>query len=317
MPPACVSCQPLSARPRSVAGYADGDEVGVSDPDEIEPGRHFALTCAPPGPSRLTRTTTAARLSIAVLCARLVGLQKGRDLLIVRKVVCESSRSRGRLRQVVFAETHVPQPKFGLRVREEVGVHRRGIPNVGEGLLAVSAAEQPPCAPRHLGTHDVVDPGARDARSSVLRIVPQHGVERSSRLPVFVPAGFPSQQAELKPDVVQIHLAQKEQRRIIVWLGSERRARLILTAMDLREEFPNQVCARRALLQRLSSVAVVLDQGSELEEQRGSPQLVVRKIRGVRRTPNQCQRGGRFVVGVVEQALGVGKRRLVGWKCRH
>ena len=90
---------------------------------------------------------------------------------------------------------------------------------------------------------------------------------------------------------------------------------LILPAMDFRKELRNHVRAGRAVLQRLSFVAPVLDQGPELEEQRGGAQLVVREVRGVRRASGERQRRGRFVVGVVEQALRVGKRRLVGRRC--
>jgi hypothetical protein len=44
----------------------------------------------------------------------------------------------------------------------------------------------------------------------------EYRVERSSRFPVLVPTGLPSEGAELKPHVVQVDLTEEVQRRIVV-----------------------------------------------------------------------------------------------------
>jgi len=140
-----------------------------------------------------------SRSWIAGPSARHATLEKGRDLAIIRKVVCEPSGGLGSVRQIALADVQVPQREFGFGVCEEVGIHRCGLTHVDERLLSVAAAEPPPRAPGHLRVDDVIDPGAGDARSHVSSIMCEHRIERSSRFPVLVPTGLSAQETELKP----------------------------------------------------------------------------------------------------------------------
>ena len=54
-----------------------------------------------------------------------------------------------------------------------------------------------------------------EARADVLRVAFQHRVEGPSRFPVLVPTGSPTQGSELEPDVVEIQLAEEEQRCLV------------------------------------------------------------------------------------------------------
>ncbi len=205
--------------------------------------------------------------------------------------MCEPSGDLGSLRQIALADVQVPQREFGFGVCEEVGIHRCGLMHVDERLLSVAATEQPPRAPGHLGVDDVIDPGAGDARSHVSWIVFEYRIERSSRFPVLVPTGLSTDETELKPHIVQIHLAEKEQRGVIVGIGSERGVGQVLPAMDFSKERRNQARTRDAVLQRLPPVAVILDQRPKLEEQRGGAQFV--RARAVRASARRLLRSAR------------------------
>ena len=139
------------------------------------------------------------------------------------------------------------------------------------------------------------------------RIVFEHRVERPSRFPVLVPAGLPAQRSELEPDVVQIQLAEEEQRRFVAGSRSERRADHVLASADVRQEFGDESRARLAAFERIFLVGTPFQQCLELKEQRGTAQLIGRRIFSVWRAECERQRGSRLITSVVEEALRVGK----------
>jgi len=124
----------------------------------------------------------------------------------------------------------------------------------------------------HLGGDDVVDPPARDTGADVRRLAAEHGIEGTPAFPVLVPPGSASQCAELQPDVVQIQLAQKEQRFVIGRVGQNSRSRQGLAARQRYLERRQQIRARGAVLPR-SVLVFVRPQGRlDLEQQCGGAQ---------------------------------------------
>ena len=103
-----------------------------------------------------------------------------------------------------------------------------------------------------------------------------------SPLPVLVPPGFPAERTELEPDVVQVDLAEEEQRALIRRHGFEHRARDGLAARRLGEEGGEQRRTGGARGQRLLLVAALGQQVLELEEQRRRAKLDRGQVLGIR-----------------------------------
>jgi hypothetical protein len=136
-------------------------------------------------------------------------------------------------------------------VREQIGLDGCGLLHRSQATFLVSATEQPPRAARHLRVHDVVDPGARHHGPHVLGILRQHLVERPAGLPVLVPSRLAAERPELEPDVVQIELAQEEQRLFVSGFDLEASARDRLRPPRLGHEGGQQRGACGAPAERL------------------------------------------------------------------
>src|SRR4029077_6164044 len=100
----------------------------------------------------------------------------------------------------------------------------------------------------------------------------------SSRFPVLVPAGLALQRSELEPDVVQIELAEVEQRRLVSGVGAQRRARQVLSALDLREKICDERGAGGTGPERVLLLRSILDERLDLKQQRRAAQLADRRI---------------------------------------
>ena len=64
------------------------------------------------------------------------------------------------LREILFANQHIPQPEPGFGARVHVRVSLGGFAERDDRALLVAAAQHPPRPSRHPGIDDVVDPGA-------------------------------------------------------------------------------------------------------------------------------------------------------------
>ena len=113
----------------------------------------------------------------------------------------------------------------------------------------------------------------------------------------------------MEPDVVQIQLAEEKERRLVAGARSEGRAGQALAVVDDRQEFGDQIRARRAVRERILPLERPLEQSLELKEQRGAAQLVARQRFGVRRSERRGQCSSRLIPRVVEEVLRVGQRR--------
>jgi hypothetical protein len=96
----------------------------------------------------------------------------------------------------------------------------------------------------------------------------QDCIERVPRLPVLVPAGLPAERAEHEPYVVQVELAEEEQRVGVLRILHEDRFRGRSPLGELRHELAHQTLARRAGLECLVLVLRFADGAADLKQQR-------------------------------------------------
>ena len=144
---------------------------------------------------------------------------------------------------------------------------------------------------------------------------------------VLVPARLSAERPELKPDIVQVELSEKEQRLVVTGVGGEPSSRERLAVLHVGHEggdegWTGHAQSKRFPLIRFLPVRVLvgrlLEQPLELKEQGGCAQLIVGQILRLRAPQGERQRGRGLVSGVVEVVLRVtermrsdGKRDLV------
>src|SRR5439155_3578990 len=167
----------------------------------------------------------------------------------------------------------------------------------------------------HLRVDNVVNPGARDGGSNVSRILLEHRIERFSGFPVLVPALPAAERAQLQPDVIEIDLAQKKQRRFVTRGRVQLCARQGLTSGRVAQEGCYQVGALQTALEGLFLVGLLPECVFELEKQCGCAELIARQILGVRRPQRERQHGSGAIAAVVEQLLRVHERQTIERYC--
>ena len=237
--------------------------------------------------------------------------EERRELTILGEVARQIAGDGDRAGDVPLAHLQVPQCERRFGVDEEVRVRVRRFTDGDQGPFPAAPAKDPPCAARHPGIDDVIDPCARDARTNVCRIADEHGVERLPGLPVLVPACSVAEFPQLQPDVVQIQLAEKEPGGLVRRVRLEARARELLALIGLAEERGHQVRTPAARLERLVFVMLGAQGGFELEEQRRGAQLERGEILRVPRAQLERQHRRGVVAAVIEEALRLGERRAI------
>ena len=112
----------------------------------------------------------------------------------------------------------------------------------------------------------------------------------------------------MQPDVIQVQLAEEEERRFVTRLFGQDGARRGLADHRILQERVDQALAFGAFLERFPLVLRVAERAFDLEMKRRRPELAGFEIPCLARLEHE--RGGLFITGAIEGRLRIGQRTL-------